>query len=211
MKEDVLEQLTDDYLMHEGYFTRHNIKFRPDKKKTEKYDQKKDSVPSDIDVIGIHPHHHGPKRVLVANCKAWQEGFDLAYNLKQLRKAQGKISGREAWKSFRELMIPKWSTAFREKIKEVTGSSEFTYLLVVTFLRKPNDRSIWENDNEFREAIGGNPLRILTLSEILDTLSASITTTPAASEIGRVLQLIKAAGWKNDRPRSPIAREMKAR
>jgi hypothetical protein len=29
MKEDVLEQLVDDYLMHQGYFTRHNIRFKP--------------------------------------------------------------------------------------------------------------------------------------------------------------------------------------
>jgi hypothetical protein len=30
VKEDVLEQIVDDYLQAQGYFTRHNIKFRPD-------------------------------------------------------------------------------------------------------------------------------------------------------------------------------------
>ena len=30
MKEDILEQLVDDYLQTEGYFTRHNLKFKPD-------------------------------------------------------------------------------------------------------------------------------------------------------------------------------------
>ena len=29
MKEDILEQLVDDYLQTKGYFTRHNIKFKP--------------------------------------------------------------------------------------------------------------------------------------------------------------------------------------
>lgn len=29
MKEDILEQMVDEYLQHKGYFTRHNIKFRP--------------------------------------------------------------------------------------------------------------------------------------------------------------------------------------
>ena len=28
MKEDILEQLVDDYLQAKGYFTRHNINFR---------------------------------------------------------------------------------------------------------------------------------------------------------------------------------------
>ncbi len=29
MKEDILEQLVDDYLQMRGYFTRHNVKFKP--------------------------------------------------------------------------------------------------------------------------------------------------------------------------------------
>jgi len=30
MKEDVLEQIVDDYLQFRGYFTTHNVKVRPD-------------------------------------------------------------------------------------------------------------------------------------------------------------------------------------
>lgn len=28
-KEDILEQIVEEYLTHEGYFVRHNIKYRP--------------------------------------------------------------------------------------------------------------------------------------------------------------------------------------
>jgi hypothetical protein len=28
-KEDILEQIVEEYLLHEGYFGRHNIKFLP--------------------------------------------------------------------------------------------------------------------------------------------------------------------------------------
>jgi hypothetical protein len=30
MKEDVLEQIVDDYLQFKGYFTTHNVRFKPD-------------------------------------------------------------------------------------------------------------------------------------------------------------------------------------
>jgi hypothetical protein len=29
VKEDVLEQIVDDYLQFQGYFTTHNVRFRP--------------------------------------------------------------------------------------------------------------------------------------------------------------------------------------
>ena len=181
--------------MHEGYFTRHNIKFRPERT-AKGYSSKLDSVPSDIDVIGIHPRYQGQKRVMVATCKAWQEGFDVANELKQLRDPKGIIAGRPAWKSFRELVNAKWSYAFRKKVQEVTGSRKFTYLLVVTHAINIERRHLWEDDREFQRAIGGNPIKILTLSEMLDRLSKALTMTPAASEIGRSLQLMKAAKWR---------------
>ena len=30
-KEDILEQIVEEYLLHAGYFVRHNLKFRPSK------------------------------------------------------------------------------------------------------------------------------------------------------------------------------------
>lgn len=50
MKEDVLEQIVDDYLQHLGYFTQPNIRFRPRKDHPD-FQSRPDSVFSDIDVV----------------------------------------------------------------------------------------------------------------------------------------------------------------
>ena len=68
MKEDILEQLTDDYLQVKGYFTQHNVKFRPDASHAD-FETKKDSNHSDIDVLGFNPKLSGPERVLAVSCK----------------------------------------------------------------------------------------------------------------------------------------------
>lgn len=115
MKEDILEQLVDEYLQFKGYFTRHNIKFRPSKEHSE-YDSKLDSVSSDIDVIGINPKLRGHKKIMVVSCKSWQKGFNPASRIKNLEQDK-IISGRESWKSFRELTKKKWSEAFLRSIK----------------------------------------------------------------------------------------------
>jgi hypothetical protein len=119
MKEDVLEQIVDDYLKFRGFFTAHNVPFRPDTS-ARGYDPRTDSVRSDIDVIGIHPRRHGVGRVWVVNCKAWQRGFNVAGILKQL-KGERPNPKRERWKQFRELWIPKWSRAFRDEVERRTG------------------------------------------------------------------------------------------
>ena len=69
MKEDILEQLVDDYLQSEGYFTRHNIKFKPRKEHPD-FVSKQDSNHSDIDVIGINPKKNGADRVFAVSCKS---------------------------------------------------------------------------------------------------------------------------------------------
>jgi hypothetical protein len=194
MKEDVLEQVVDDYLMHHGYFTRHNLRFMPAIDHTE-FDPKTDSNHSDIDVVGIHPFREGAERVLVLSCKAWQGGFDPAARVSAI--VLGKtVSGRPTWKGFRELCQPKWSEAFVKAVENATGSSRFTYCAVVTKLLNPASRNLWETNAQFRAAINGNPIRILTLAEMLTDLWVMLTKTPAASEIGRAIQLMKAAGWR---------------
>ena len=62
MKEDILEQLVDDYLKAVGFFTIHNVKFKPSPTDPD-YVAKDDCVASDIDVIGYHPLKQGPDRV----------------------------------------------------------------------------------------------------------------------------------------------------
>ncbi|HEX2295833.1 MAG TPA: hypothetical protein VHN37_11040 [Actinomycetota bacterium] len=73
MKEDVLEQIVDDYLQFSGYFTRHNVRFKPDQSHPE-YIAEKDRVSSDVDVVGFSPRRYGVDQVVVVSCKAWQDG-----------------------------------------------------------------------------------------------------------------------------------------
>lgn len=63
MKEDVLEQVVDDHLKFKGYFTTHNVGFKPWPNHPE-YAAAQDSVRSDVDVVGYHPGKgpSGPRR-----------------------------------------------------------------------------------------------------------------------------------------------------
>jgi hypothetical protein len=108
MKEDILEQLVDDYLQTKGYFTRRNVKFKP-RNDLEGWDSKKDSNHSDIDVIGFNPHLRGADRVWVVSCKSWQSGFSISSKLSEIENNKIR-SGREVWKAFRELVEPKWTS-----------------------------------------------------------------------------------------------------
>ncbi len=189
MKEDILEQLVDDYLQLEGYFTRHNIKFRP-RADHPNFHTNKDSNHSDIDVIGFHPNKKGFERVRVVSCKSWQAGFRVRSKLAELTENK-IISGRAAWKGFRELMSPKWSEAFIDTVEAVTGTRKFTYILAVTVII--GDRRLWENHPPFIKAMQGNPMQMIELPEMLEHIQKASTTTVAPSDIGRVLQLMRAA------------------
>lgn len=191
MKEDILEQLVDEYLQHKGYFTRHNIRFKPDPNHPE-FVQNMDSVASDIDVIGIHPNLEGPERVMVVSCKSWQDGFKPEYWISAFEEKK-KVSGKNAWQKFRELANDKWSEAFLREITLITGSDSFTYVTAVTVLK--GSRETWETHVPFSNRIRGNKIKILTFEDMLTELYPTITTTRASSAIGRILQLIKASGW----------------
>jgi hypothetical protein len=192
MKEDILEQLVDDYLKFNGFFTLHNVKFQPAKTDPE-YVQKDDCVASDIDVVGFHPMREGIDRTWVVSCKSWQAGFDPKRRI-QLIDGNKKISGREAWQSFRELVKKKWADALIAEIEKLTGSRKFTYVTAVTRLR--GEASVWQEHQRFIDNLHGNPIKILTLQEILRDLYEKTDTTVASSEVGRLLQVIKASGWK---------------
>lgn len=190
MKEDILEQLTDDYLQHLGYFTQCNIKFKPCTKHLD-FESKQDSNHSDIDVLGINPLKTGPERVLAVSCKSWQGGFTPLKRIKLIEQ-DGIVSGRKAWRAFRELVKPKWAEAFARVVRERTGSEDFTYVTAVTKLR--GDRKVWEQHQPFLDVIG-SPIRVITLAEMLEAVSHGMSTTVASSDVGRTLQLIKASGW----------------
>ena len=109
MKEDVLEQLVDDYLQAKGYFTTHNVKFKPRKDHPD-FISNQDSNYSDIDVVGFNPLEKDPDRVWVFSCKSWQSGLKIKSKLTDIEMNRIR-SGRESWKGFRELKKPKWSEA----------------------------------------------------------------------------------------------------
>jgi hypothetical protein len=189
-KEDILEQLVEEYLLHEGYFVQHNLKFRPSKLH-EDYVAKDDNNHSDIDVIGIHPKKRGCDRVVVVSCKSWQAGFRPESEIAGLEAKKIK-SGKESWKHFRELVNPKWTDAFMSAVEASTGTRKFSYITAVT--KVIGDKRKWENYQKFSEALEGNTVRVLELREMLEKVIPSLTMTVANTSIGRMLQLLKAAG-----------------
>lgn len=190
MKEDILEQLVDDYLQFKGYFTRTNVKFRPRKDHPD-FDRLTDSNHSDIDVLGFHPQLSGPDAVWAVSCKSWQAGFSVTSKLTEIEQDKTR-SGRKVWKAFRELVQPKWSEAFREKVRDLTGRIEFTYVTAVTRLK--GRREDWQDHTRFKASMAGNPLRLVALEDLLAEMVPTLSTTVSSSQLGRTLQLLKAAG-----------------
>jgi hypothetical protein len=198
MKQDILEQLVDDYLQSKGYFTQHNMKFRPRADHPD-FIRQQDSNHSDIDVIGFHPKLSGSDHVWVVSCKSWQSGFDVRAKLSEITENKVR-SGRESWRFFRELVQPKWSEAFCAAIQSLTGSTEFTYFTAVTRIR--GDPSLWENREPFRAALRGNPVRLLDLERMTRDLLLGMGTAVVPSQLGRTIQLLRASGatvsWPGD-------------
>jgi hypothetical protein len=95
MKEDILEQLVDDYLQFNGYFTSHNVKFKPIESHPE-FVRKDDCVHSDVDVVGLNPRREGADHVWVVSCKSWQLGFDPKERIAAI-EGNKKREGRDAW------------------------------------------------------------------------------------------------------------------
>lgn len=190
MKEDVLEQIVEDHLQLDGYFTMHNIRFRPRHDHSD-YVSNQDSVRSDVDVVGVNPRLSDRQRVMVVSCKAWQAGFDATAKLNELRMNK-TVGGRDAWRFFRELWIPKWSEACIDRIEELTGQRRFEYRIAVTSLR--GESGEWSSDPTIAANLPGCNVGFLTLEEMWTSMQAQLTTTPAPSEIGRLAQLLKAAG-----------------
>lgn len=204
MKEDVLEQIVDDYLQFSGYFTRHNVRFKPDQSHPE-YIAEKDRVSSDVDVVGFSPRRHGVDQVVVVSCKAWQDGFNAGRKLAELKGERPSPKGRATWRHFRELWIPKWSDALRHSIADLTGRDTFTYLVAVTRLVGEGDPSAWAKDPTIARNLPGCPVGFLVLEDMWKKMLDELTKTPAASEMGRLVQLLKAAGLTAATPLVPPA------
>lgn len=106
---------------------------------------------------------------------------------------QGKRKNpkREIWRHFRELWVPKWSEAFRQEVEQRTGSKTFTYRIAVT--RVVGDPSGWSIDETIVSNLPGCPVGFLDMEEMWAAILGKLTERPAASELGRLAQLLKAA------------------
>jgi hypothetical protein len=176
MKEDILEQIVEDYLQSQGYFTRHNVKFRPSSTDPD-FVTREDSSYSDIDIVGLHPDPAKP--VLVVSCKSWQAGHDPIGYWKDVA-AGADHKGRVAWKAYRELTKPK--------------CSDFKYITAVTRLIGGDAaKQVWENHAQARQQLENNPIEIVTIEQMVATMLPAMTSTTEGSMLGRTLQLLKAA------------------
>ena len=92
---------------------------------------------------------------------------------------------------YRELTCPKWSEAFLKAIKDATGVDRFTYVTAVTFTA--GTKAQWESHKPFQQALCGNPIQIITLREMIDEIAGELSKTLATTEVGRMLQLFRAA------------------
>jgi hypothetical protein len=84
-KEDILEQLVKEYLIHKGYFIKHNDNFLPSKQH-EYFVSNQDLNHSDIDVLVIHPLLTGPEQVIAVRCKSWQSDFSIQRELNAIKR-----------------------------------------------------------------------------------------------------------------------------
>lgn len=206
MTEDILEQLIDNYFLRKpSTFTKHNIKYRPNLNRIPKKLINKYSVHSDIDVITINAK---TKETNVITCKSWQGGFDIKkyYTLlsnKEMHKT--KPSGREVWKSFRELTDKTWAKAFRDKIFEETTSKRFNYIIAVTKIRNNKFHDEFCSCKSFLDNLSNKgefkvTISFLTLEQIITSIQDEDQKTAIEStEIGRFLQLLNAANLKLER------------
>jgi hypothetical protein len=210
MKEDILEQIVEDWLVSQsGCFVKHNIKFRPNTDDRD-YDSKKDSVHSDIDILSINTNKAKYDKVFAITCKSWQSGFNSKMWLEELEKDislfEKRDYGRDKWKYFRELVVPKWTKAFIEEIYKQTNTKCFTYCIACTKIinNKNNEIDLFQKSKIFEErfnAFGADvKIRIITFEEMIkdyfDRIKERSMNTLESTDIGRLLQLIRSSKVK---------------
>jgi hypothetical protein len=210
MKEDILEQIVEDWLVSQnGCFVKHNIKFRPDIDDKD-YDSKKDSVHSDIDILSINTKENKYEKVYAITCKSWQSGFNAKLWLDELEKDisqfEKKDYGRDKWKYFRELVVPKWTKAFVEEIYKQTNTKCFTYCIACTKIinNRCNEIVQLQNSELFKQrfnVFGADvKIKVITFEEMIKEYFSRIDkksmNTLESTDIGRLLQLIRSSKVK---------------
>ena len=142
---------------------------------------------------------------MVVSCKSWQTGFNPRKKLTELREKAGRKK-RPTWHHFRELWIPKWADAFGTEIRGLTGVDQFTYRIAITRFQGGEPArwaKEWDSDATIQTNLPGCSIGFLTLEEMWTTVLTELRRTPAASEIGRLAQLLKAAGLTAEQTVAP--------
>lgn len=214
MKEDILEQIAEDfYSKRVGYFTKHNIKYRPSKEEPT-YIAKYDSVHSDIDLIIIDAHERN--KIITVSCKSWQGGFDISKfknTLEDALKNQPiKTTGKkDDWCAFRELCIHSWTNSFLKILRNELNvvdiqEIELEYVILCTKITKGSlkHKSDFENSEAikkyFKQKKVNLKLKIITIdemiAEILKIMNEKDTPYVENTHLSRTLQLMIASGMK---------------
>jgi hypothetical protein len=201
MKEDILEQITEDWLISkQSSFTKTNVKFKPDTSHKQ-YKSKEDNNYSDIDIMAVHLDKEGVERVSVVSCKSWQSGFDPKIWVDRLTDIEnhayngGKIKN---WKFFRELVMPKWTNAFVNKVEAETFSKSFTYYVAVTKLNNSQGKRLFENCSLFKKNFANEgaevKIKLISFKEMFSNFfQRNNKHTLEPTIVGRLLQVIKAS------------------
>jgi hypothetical protein len=159
-------------------------------------------VPSDVDVVGYHPGKAQGERVIVVSSKAWQAGFDPSAKLAELRGESRTPSARPGDTSA-SCGFRSGARRFKPRSGGLTGQSTFDCRVDVTHLR--GDSGAWQTDPTIAANLPGCSIGFLTLEEMWAQMLAELTMTPAASDIGRLAQLLKAAGLTSPSAVAPPA------
>jgi hypothetical protein len=214
MKEDILEQVAEDYYSKRvGCFTKHNIKFRPSEKETT-YIAKYDSVHSDIDLIIIDTHEKN--KIITVSCKSWQGGFNILKYKNTLEDALNKqpsktIGKQDYWCAFRELCIHRWTNSFLKILRNElyvadTKEIELEYVILCTKITKGSlkDKSDFENSEAIKEYFKQKKVNLKlkvitideTIAEILKIMKEKDTPYVENTHLSRTLQLMIASGMR---------------
>jgi hypothetical protein len=84
---------------------------------------------------------------------------------------------------------------------EAHGAVKAAKNAVVNHVRGDTDAG--GNDTTIRQDLRGNPIKFLPLATMWAEVVKTVTTTPAGSELGRLAQLLKAAGLTATVPVAP--------
>jgi hypothetical protein len=79
----------------------------------------------------------------------------------------------------REIWVPKWTAAFIERVHDLTGQMEFTYVLAVTRMNGEWNEEVaseeWSQHPRIAEALNGRPMKFLTLETMWHSISGLLS------------------------------------